>query len=157
MKGKDRIEISNLVSFSAQGATPMPSLQTVTGKSWDKSQPGRSSRPLWANVFSGWRFSYSPFLWGIRWNHQSSGSRLIILTQEKRWKLHETSARRLRRNLQRRPDVHPERWAVWSCARRAQVPTRVNAWNLSFPLLRWTEAPGDCCFCPAVTTVHAHK
>lgn len=38
----------------AQDATLMPSLQTVTGKSWAKSPPGSSFRRSWASGWGRW-------------------------------------------------------------------------------------------------------
>lgn len=40
-----------ILAATAQDATLTPSTQTVTGKSWAKSQPGSSFRQSWAN---GW-------------------------------------------------------------------------------------------------------
>ena len=86
----------------------MPSLQTVTGKFWDRSLPGSSSRRSWANGWvgsapgggtSGLSVSRAPTetLWIMnRW--------CFVVLQ-----LHEASVRYLRGDLQRRSYIHPQR------------------------------------------------
>lgn len=141
----------------AQDATLMPSLQTVTGKSWAKSPPGSSFRPSWANGWGRWHKRRDVTsvckpgkaarlcvlcVFRLPAGTRSKGWTVdVFFPQRREWELRETSVRYLWRDLQRRPYVHPEQPEIQRSAREhpeAQVNQRLTARELRAPTKTFT-------------------